>query len=321
MAKQVNDRTFLKDDGLHLRSANLAELALVNITIDEEDDKREEGWTSKMGLNLRNCVRSRRESPMNNQRLRLDLGGCFSSEEQVPWPDASTLKWLSRRTRSQLGSKDHTPTKKPQVLLTRTSEEPRECKLEEIPESPAQKSSISPSELCPTLPMKHYERRRKKKMDPQQVDEDHGCISFVRSPCEGLRPRSKPAAPLPEKSGTTATKHECKIEGCSMMFQTEKELKLHRKNWCTVKGCRKRFSSHKYAVRHQCVHEEGRPLKCSWKGCEMSFKWAWARTEHLRIHTGERPYLCSVDGCGKTFRFVSDFSRHRRRTGHCFNGR
>ncbi|KMZ56127.1 hypothetical protein ZOSMA_99G00580 [Zostera marina] len=101
-----------------------------------------------------------------------------------------------------------------------------------------------------------------------------------------------------------------------MRFVTKEELCLHKRNICTYEGCGKRFSKHRYVVRHQCVHIDDRPLKCSWKGCTMSFKWAWARTEHLRVHTGERPYKCKVSGCELTFRFVSDFSRHRRKTGH-----
>lgn len=168
---------------------------------------------------------------------------------------------------------------------------------------------------------------------------------FVKSPCEGLRPRArkddtsgctgdskitveeKPSARklrnCSEKSSSCQDKkeqrkgsHRCDFEGCRMSFQTKTELALHKRNRCPVDGCGKKFNSHKYAILHQRVHEDDRPLKCPWKGCTMSFKWAWARTEHLRVHTGERPYKCKVEGCGLTFRFVSDFSRHRRKTGH-----
>lgn len=110
--------------------------------------------------------------------------------------------------------------------------------------------------------------------------------------------------------------YPCDIEGCTMSFGTKQELAVHKRNICPVKGCGKKFFSHKYLVQHRRVHEDDRPLKCPWKGCKMTFKWAWARTEHIRVHTGARPYICSEDGCGQTFRFVSDFSRHKRRTGH-----
>ncbi|EPS72028.1 hypothetical protein M569_02731, partial [Genlisea aurea] len=108
----------------------------------------------------------------------------------------------------------------------------------------------------------------------------------------------------------------CEMEGCSMRFATKQELSLHERNVCPVKGCGKKFFSHKYLVQHRRVHVDDRPLKCPWKGCKMAFKWAWARTEHIRVHTGARPYVCTEAGCGQTFRFVSDFSRHKRKTGH-----
>lgn len=108
----------------------------------------------------------------------------------------------------------------------------------------------------------------------------------------------------------------CDVEGCTMSFGSKQELVLHKRNICPVKGCGKKFFSHKYLVQHRRVHLDDRPLKCPWKGCKMTFKWAWARTEHIRVHTGARPYVCGEPGCGQTFRFVSDFSRHKRKTGH-----
>ncbi|KAH6833387.1 relative of early flowering 6 [Perilla frutescens var. hirtella] len=110
--------------------------------------------------------------------------------------------------------------------------------------------------------------------------------------------------------------YACDMEGCTMSFASKQELALHKRNICPVKGCGKKFFSHKYLVQHRRVHMEDRPLKCPWKGCKMTFKWAWARTEHIRVHTGARPYVCTEAGCGQTFRFVSDFSRHKRKTGH-----
>ncbi|CAK9172593.1 unnamed protein product [Ilex paraguariensis] len=110
--------------------------------------------------------------------------------------------------------------------------------------------------------------------------------------------------------------YPCDMEGCTMSFGSKQELVLHKRNICPVKGCGKKFFSHKYLVQHRRVHMDDRPLKCPWKGCKMTFKWAWARTEHIRVHTGARPYVCTEAGCGQTFRFVSDFSRHKRKTGH-----
>jgi hypothetical protein len=106
----------------------------------------------------------------------------------------------------------------------------------------------------------------------------------------------------------------CDIDGCRMSFPTDSDLQIHKRNRCTFKGCGKRFFMHKYLLQHRRVHLDERPLKCPWKGCKQAFKWAWARTEHIRVHTGERPYACP--DCDQTFRFVSDFSRHKRNTGH-----
>ncbi|XP_040989323.1 lysine-specific demethylase REF6-like [Juglans microcarpa x Juglans regia] len=118
------------------------------------------------------------------------------------------------------------------------------------------------------------------------------------------------------KTGHEEAEFVCDIEGCTMSFGSKQELAWHKRNICPVKGCGKKLFSHKYLVQHRRVHMDDRPLRCPWKGCKMTFKWAWARTEHIRVHTGARPYVCGEPGCGQTFRFVSDFSRHKRKTGH-----
>ncbi|KAL4332380.1 hypothetical protein GQ457_07G018520 [Hibiscus cannabinus] len=181
---------------------------------------------------------------------------------------------------------------------------------------------------------------RKRKRELEETLEKVGADGFIRSPCEGLRPRArkdatsglnackasseglstketrKPSVHTQSKRKTKKGSHGCDLEGCHMSFETKEELRLHKRNRCPYDGCGKKFRSHKYAILHQRVHDDDRPLKCPWEGCSMSFKWAWARTEHIRVHTGERPYQCKVEGCGLSFRFVSDFSRHRRKTGH-----
>lgn len=125
-----------------------------------------------------------------------------------------------------------------------------------------------------------------------------------------------PAGHRDSKARDEESEYLCDIEGCNMSFGSKQELVLHKRNICPVKGCGKKFFSHKYLVQHRRVHMDDRPLKCPWRGCKMTFKWAWARTEHIRVHTGARPYVCAEPGCGQTFRFVSDFSRHKRKTGH-----
>lgn len=139
----------------------------------------------------------------------------------------------------------------------------------------------------------------------------------LKPSCE-RRSRNKKEKKTPTNGDATVKDKEypCDIEGCPMGFCTKRELMLHKRNICSVSGCGKKLFSHKYLVQHHRVHVDYRPLKCPWKGCKKTFKWAWARTEHTRVHTGERPYVCREPGCGQTFRFVSDFSRHKRKTGH-----
>ncbi|KAK9124223.1 hypothetical protein Sjap_013825 [Stephania japonica] len=192
-------------------------------------------------------------------------------------------------------------------------------------------------------PAKRGRNKRTREMD-RLAEDQNNFNGFIRSPCEGLRPRNarvpasiaaneinehvegkteKPkrqaislGSQKDKKEKTTGMTHKCGIEGCKMLFETKAEQLKHKRNQCTHEDCGKRFRSHRYTILHLRVHADDRPLKCPWKGCKMTFKWAWARTEHLRVHTGERPYQCKFEGCDLTFRFVSDYSRHRRRTGH-----
>lgn len=191
-------------------------------------------------------------------------------------------------------------------------------------------------------------KKRKIERESETNDKPESSIGFIRSPCEGLRSRGrrkatcepssdlietsdevkKPAAKRLKKTpktrtgshhqevSTTSHHNRCFVEGCKMTFESKSELQAHKRNRCTHEGCGKKLRAHKYLVLHQRVHNDDRPFGCSWKGCSMTFKWQWARTEHLRLHTGERPYKCKVEGCGLSFRFVSDYSRHRRKTGH-----
>ncbi|KAA8540727.1 hypothetical protein F0562_024354 [Nyssa sinensis] len=140
--------------------------------------------------------------------------------------------------------------------------------------------------------------------------------SVIKKQTSSKKVKKAPAGCNNMKTRDEEGEYACDMEGCTMSFGTKQELVLHKRNICPVKGCGKKFFSHKYLVQHRRVHMDDRPLKCPWKGCKMTFKWAWARTEHIRVHTGARPYICSEAGCGQTFRFVSDFSRHKRKTGH-----
>ncbi|GFQ06187.1 lysine-specific demethylase ref6 [Phtheirospermum japonicum] len=212
-----------------------------------------------------------------------------------------------------------------------------ECSQESSEEFPL-------SNCCKQIKSKHSlkNQQRSKKQHDSLIEDDE----LEGGPSTRLRKRSKPCKDsgprlaitkqviMKQQRDVTMTKkgsgikicnkskikdeaeYGCDIEGCTMSFGLKQELALHKRNICPVRGCGKKFFSHKYLVQHRRVHMDDRPLKCPWKGCKMTFKWAWARTEHIRVHTGARPYVCTEAGCGQTFRFVSDFSRHKRKTGH-----
>lgn len=228
-------------------------------------------------------------------------------------------------------------------MTTETSSTKHSQSGDDISERHKKESDDDTTSAIVSMPTGKSGGKRRRELD---LLTDDGCSvgGFVKSPCEGLRPRARKYVPgskvdtkellekkpmgnkvkrslhscitPKDKKEQTKGTHRCNLEGCWMSFQTKVELQLHKRNRCTIEGCEKKFTSHKYALVHQRVHENDRPLKCPWKGCTMTFKWAWARTEHVRVHTGERPYKCKVEGCGLTFRFVSDYSRHRRKTGH-----
>ncbi|KAJ9559575.1 hypothetical protein OSB04_004735 [Centaurea solstitialis] len=155
-------------------------------------------------------------------------------------------------------------------------------------------------------------RLRKRIIKPPPSKEIGGAKTEPKQVAVKKPKKPRPAVESRDEDGEFA----CDMEGCNMSFDSKQELIVHKRNVCPVKGCGKKFFSHKYLVQHRRVHMDDRPLQCPWKGCKMTFKWAWARTEHIRVHTGARPYVCNEDGCGQTFRFVSDFSRHKRKTGH-----
>lgn len=159
-------------------------------------------------------------------------------------------------------------------------------------------------------------RKRAEKPCKDQGAKSLEAKSVLKKERKGLKFKKSPAGFNRTKVKDEKTEYPCDMEGCTMGFGSKQELALHKRNICPVKGCGKKFFSHKYLVQHRRVHLDDRPLKCPWKGCKMSFKWAWARTEHIRVHTGARPYVCTEAGCNQTFRFVSDFSRHKRKTGH-----
>ncbi|KAG7554063.1 JmjN domain [Arabidopsis suecica] len=247
---------------------------------------------------------------------------------------------------------DGEPLESSDILSSSNGDQASSNGLQVLDDELSMESEVSSSENTEVIeaPNSIGEAKKKRKIESVSETNDNleSSIGFIRSPCEGLRSRGKrketcetslkltetsdeerkPIAKRLKKtpkacSGSRhqevpATTHpnRCYLEGCKMTFESKAKLQAHKRNRCTHEGCGKKFRAHKYLVLHQRVHNDERPFECSWKGCSMTFKWQWARTEHLRLHTGERPYKCKVDGCGLSFRFVSDYSRHRRKTLH-----
>ncbi|CAL9188394.1 unnamed protein product [Musa hybrid cultivar] len=221
------------------------------------------------------------------------------------------------------GKKRKKPSRKAKTKKPRCTMADSKSKATDVSGTSASPPGRTPRSSCP----RNSESTKQHKLNSK--DEAGGPSSRLRKrPSKSVEQKNKLANKKQSnkrkaKSNQTANlvpkdeeEYACDIEGCSMSFSTKQDLALHKRDICPVKGCGKKFFSHKYLLQHRKVHMDDRPLECPWKGCKMTFKWPWARTEHIRVHTGDRPYVCQEPGCGQTFRFVSDFSRHKRKTGH-----
>ncbi|KAL7191779.1 hypothetical protein ACSBR2_023786 [Camellia fascicularis] len=218
--------------------------------------------------------------------------------------DGSPEEGYQKRTRNLRNKQVKTETPRPQKSSNSNTRKFDSCVEDELDGGPSTRL-----------------RKRTKKPAKELVEKPIESKPVLKKPTNSKKAKKPPAVKATTSHSNVKVRdvegeYPCDVEGCTMSFGSKQELVLHKRNVCPVKGCGKKFFSHKYLVQHRRVHMDDRPLKCPWKGCKMTFKWAWARTEHIRVHTGERPYVCSESGCGQTFRFVSDFSRHKRKTGH-----
>ncbi|KAI8020607.1 Lysine-specific demethylase REF6 [Camellia lanceoleosa] len=218
--------------------------------------------------------------------------------------DGSPEEGYQKRTRNLRNKQVKTETPRPQKSSNSNTRKFDSCFEDELDGGPSTRL-----------------RKRTTKPAKELVEKPIESKPVLKKPTNSKKAKKPPAVKATTSHSNVKVRdvegeYPCDVEGCTMSFGSKQELVLHRRNVCPVKGCGKKFFSHKYLVQHRRVHMDDRPLKCPWKGCKMTFKWAWARTEHIRVHTGERPYVCSESGCGQTFRFVSDFSRHKRKTGH-----
>ncbi|XP_057970392.1 lysine-specific demethylase REF6 isoform X2 [Malania oleifera] len=282
---------------------------------DEKPEKRSESSHKAETVSVRR--RSGRKRKRTVERGSMKKAGSPENEDPVRASDDSADDHSHQQPQRILRTKQ---TKQETPRLRNSSEKNTrklDCSHAEVeseggPSTRLRKRIPKPSKDIETKPVVQKQLNRKKaKKAPapkaQAVHKDKVPVSH------------KDKGPVHHKDAKRRDEDEeyhCDLEGCTMSFISKQDLVLHKRNICPVKGCGKKFFSHKYLVQHRRVHVDDRPLKCPWKGCKMTFKWAWARTEHIRVHTGARPYVCNEAGCGQTFRFVSDFSRHKRKTGH-----
>ncbi|CAL0316108.1 unnamed protein product [Lupinus luteus] len=282
-----------------------------------------------------------------NRSVTLSELGCSEVTMETCPQENSCIKFISDKGKEPeiqpTSRSDEEICSGTETLLEDSSVSIQECSNVNGSEVHLLQDNTEPESSKLTTEATQSSAQKKRKREVEQLTKNQSdCSNFIRSPCEGLRSRAgkitadkrrgessqndkehqdgrrAQRVPVPHKNKNDDVKrpHSCDLDGCGMTFSTKADLQLHKRNICPHKACRKKFSSHKYTLLHQRVHDDERPLKCPWKGCSMTFKWAWARKEHIRVHTGEKPYQCKVKGCGLSFRFVSDFSRHRRKTGH-----
>ncbi|KAK9104250.1 hypothetical protein Scep_021094 [Stephania cephalantha] len=274
------------------------------------------------------------ESKAERVLRRGSLNGLKMDPEQTTLPSAS--KSGTRKAGTKRGTiSTKGPNKKPKYLQLDSSTEAVKSPPENTP-LPLRRTSRIRKIKCEAVESSDYKvknsSRHQSKVKEEYADEPKSRLRRMLNPLQENKVikstgqnqnkksnKKKVSVGRKETPADDAVKYKCDIDGCSMEFRLKQELVLHKNDICPVRGCGKKFFNHKYLVQHKRVHVDDRPLKCPWKGCRMTFKWPWARTEHIRVHTGIRPYECHEKGCGQTFRFVSDFSRHKRKTGHLAN--
>ncbi|KAG0484359.1 hypothetical protein HPP92_008438 [Vanilla planifolia] len=125
-----------------LENASQEALDLINLSIDDEEHQEDgKDWTSKLGINLRYCVKLRKYSESSDEQLPLALSSIFSSSLHVSV--VSNLRWLCRKSR--------TPAKPVGIIL----EKPQVSTVINR-NAPAETSDTSP-----TKTIQVYQSRRK----------------------------------------------------------------------------------------------------------------------------------------------------------------
>ncbi|KAK3030708.1 hypothetical protein RJ639_037205, partial [Escallonia herrerae] len=81
-------------------TAALKDLNLINLAIDDEEkDECGDDWTSKLNINLRHCVKVRKDFPSKKLEHALTLDGLFS--DTIPSSSIFSPNWQSRKSRTK----------------------------------------------------------------------------------------------------------------------------------------------------------------------------------------------------------------------------
>ncbi|KAJ3682503.1 hypothetical protein LUZ60_015076 [Juncus effusus] len=302
---------------INLTKSSNSDLNLINISIDDEghvDDGTD--WTAKLGLNLKYCVRIRKQNPkfQNNQdsssNLALGLWGLFDGEDYEMGREEPkrvernlngvSVKWVHRKPRTPykiVGTVvDCVGTSEWIIVPVGILENPNIDQIKgELNVSVETSSSMrmeSPvgKVVCYTRRVKreyHEENYNNNNYYYNNNDNNDGRDLFIRSPCEGLRPRKVgPASSEPlyntnnnillfsnnsnnksnNKSDNKGNKKSrkrpylfrCDKEGCKKKFRSSNEMAIHKRYRCAV-----RFGTNEFEIRYQRRKEEEEQRKNS----------------------------------------------------------
>lgn len=329
-----------------LDTASEEDLNLISIAIDDaEHAERGEDWTSKLGINLRHCVKVRKNSPSKQIQYALQLAGIFSKKSCSL--DLSNIKWKSRRSRrARLKAKLDQPSKQCESIEVKKDvlEEKVDDKDQKIIQySRRKKKSIIAQQSSPTIAgagskvlterslwkksdsaddrcenvskvevneempkqIRTYSRTRKEKVAAEPIVED-----CVLDASERKRKRDE------KEKGERISNGDFSRSPCEGLRPRARKVSVDSvavaefSNTMLKKPSKKAVmdssdSIQKKKIDGKSVWKKEFPHKCDKENCRLSFE----TKEELRLHMRNR---CPHEGCGKKFRSHSRAVVHQR---------